>query len=166
MSSSGSTWVVNHKGNQMKKTLLAAVLLSLAGAASALEVGVTAGAETSGSDRNFAGVTVGQKFGAVGVTGGFERSTVGAVDQNRWSLTGSYDVVKLGVATVAAKAGGVFIDNRGNLADGYAWQFGVGVSYPLTKQVALTGDYRYQVGQSRVSAFDGNAFYVGVKYAF
>ena len=45
-------------------------------------------------------------------------------------------------------------------------QFGVGVSYPLTKQVSLTGDYRYQVGQSRVSAFDGNAFYAGVKYAF
>lgn len=150
----------------MKKTLLAAMLLSLAGAASALEVGVTAGAETSGSDRGFGGITLGQKFGAAGLTAGFERTTAGAVNQNRWNLTGSYDVVKLGAATVAAKVGGVYLDNGGKLEDGYAWQFGVGVAYPLTKQVSLTGDYRYQVGQSRVSSFDGNAFYAGVKYAF
>ena len=149
----------------MKKTLLAAMLLSLAGAASALEVGVTAGTETSGSDKAFAGVTVGQKFGAAGVTGGFERTTVGVNSQNRWSLTGSYDVLKLGSATVAAKVGGVFLDNSAAV-DGYALQVGVGVSYPLTKTVSLTGDYRYQVGQTRVNAFDGNAFTAGVKVAF
>lgn len=150
----------------MKKTLLAALLLAAAGAASAVEVGVIAGAETSRSDRNFAGVTVGEKFGSFGLTGGFERSTVGAVDQNRWSLTGSYDVVKLGPATVAAKAGVAYLDNRGAVEDGYAGQVGVGVSVPLTKAVSLTGDYRYQFGQARVNKFDGNAFYAGVKYAF
>jgi outer membrane autotransporter protein len=53
-----------------------------------------------------------------------------------------------------------------NTTDGYAALVGAGVSYPLNKQVALTGDYRYQAGQSRISSLNGNTISAGLKYSF
>ena len=60
----------------MKKFAIASLIALAATAASALEVGVTATRDYSGEpNRNGAGLTVGQKYGAVGVTAGFERFT-------------------------------------------------------------------------------------------
>jgi opacity protein-like surface antigen len=150
----------------MKKLAIASVLALAAASASAVEVGVNGSYDFGGAnDRPGAGITVGEKFGKVGVTAGFDRYTKGT-DQNKWSLVGSYDVATVAGATVAVKAGAMYIDNAGRVADGYAAVVGAGVSYPLNKTVALTADYRYQAGQSRVNTFDGSTLLVGAKYSF
>ena len=151
----------------MKKTLIAAaMLMAIAGSAMALDVGVTVGSSDVDSHQyqGFAGVTVGQQFGKFGAIAGYERTNVGA-GQSRYSLTGSYDVLTFGKATVAAKAGAVYLDNNG-VEDGWAGTVGAGVVYPLTKNVAATVDYRYQAGQSKVNQFNGNSLYAGLQYSF
>jgi hypothetical protein len=150
----------------MKKLAIASVLALAALSASAVEVGVNGSYDFGGSnERPGAGVTVGQKFGKMGVTAGFDRYTK-TTDQNKWSLVGSYDVATIAKTTVAVKAGAVYLDNTGSVANGYAALVGAGVSYPLTKTVALTADYRYQAGQSRVDQFDGSTISTGVKFSF
>lgn len=149
----------------MKKVILATVLSLAASAALAVEVGVN-GSYDFDSSRPGAGVTVGQKFGKFGVTGGFDRYTKGT-DTDKWSLVGSYDVFTVGKATVAAKAGAAYINNTGNtLKDGYAALVGAGVSYPITKELAGTVDYRYQAGQSKINSQNGSTVSAGIKYSF
>jgi opacity protein-like surface antigen len=150
----------------MKKLAIASVLALAAMSASAVEVGVNGTYSWGGPvDRPGAGITVGEKFGKMGVTAGFNRATKD-VDQDKWSLVGSYDVATIAKTTVAVKAGAAYLANTGNVADGYAALVGAGVSYPLTKTVALTADYRYQAGQSRVNQFDGSTVAFGAKYSF
>ena len=150
----------------MKKLAIASLLALAAVSASAVEVGVNGSYDFGGSnDRPGAGVTLGQKYGKFGVTAGFDRYTKGT-DQDKYSLVGSYDVATIATATVAVKAGAAYISNTGNVADGYAALVGAGVSYPLTKTVALTADYRYQAGQSKVNQFNGSTVALGAKYSF
>lgn len=149
---------------KLKLTLVAA-LLAASGIASAIEVGINAGRTFASDDRNSTGITIGQKTGAVGIEAGFDAFRSG-VDQNRWSLIGSYDVTKVAGATVAVKAGGAWLDNKGTTSDGYAALVGAGASYPITKQLALTADYKYQVGQKRVDQFNGGNIAAGLKYSF
>ena len=149
----------------MKKIVLATALVLAATAASAVEVGVTATRDYSGDNRNFGGITIGQKYGNVGVTAGFERSTVGSNDQDRYSLVAGYDVTKLGPVTVTPRLGVAFLDNQTS-ANGYAMTVGVGASVPVTKQVSVGLAVDRQYGQDRVSQFDGNRVTVGVKYSF
>ena len=148
----------------MKKVLLATLLSLAASAAMAVEVGVN-GSYDFDSSRPGAGVTVGQKFGKFGITGGFDRYTKGT-DTDKWTLVGSYDVFTVGKATVAAKAGAAYIDNTGTLKDGYAALIGAGVSYPITKDIAGTVDYRYQAGQSKINNQNGSTVSAGLKYSF
>ena len=148
----------------MKKMLLVALLTASLGA-SALEIGVTGTRDYSGVDRTGYGLTVGQKAGAVGVTGGFERFTTGTNDQDRYSLVVGYDVAKLGVVTVTPKVGVAYLNNQ-TTADGYAMTVGVGASAPVTKQVSVGLDVARQYGQDRVSQFDGNRVTAAVKYSF
>jgi outer membrane autotransporter protein len=109
--------------------------------------------------------TIGEKFGKMGVTAGFDRYTKGN-ELNKWSLVGSYDIATISKTTVAVKAGAVYLDNMSRVSNGYAALVGAGVSYPLTKTVALTADYRYQAGQSSVNTFDGSTVAFGAKYSF
>ena len=147
----------------MKKVILITALLASMGV-QAVELGVNASRDTANTDRTGYGITVGQKFGSFGVTAGFDQYKTGT-DLNKYSLVGSYDVTKIGAATVAVKGGVAYLDQKG-AADGYAALVGAGVSYPLTKELALTADYRYQAGQSRVSSLDGSTISAGVKYSF
>lgn len=149
----------------MKKIAIAS-LICLASAAMATEVSVTAsrGYALDGA-RNSAGVSIGNTYGAIGVAVGAERTSVGGNDQNRYSLTGRYDLVKLGPVTISPTVGLVALDNQTG-ADGYAVTVGVGASVPLTKSIAATVDVSRQYGQNRVQAFDGNRVTVGVRYSF
>jgi opacity protein-like surface antigen len=150
----------------MKKLAIASLLALTTLSASAVEVGVNGSYEFGGSgDRPGAGITLGQKFDKFGVTAGFDRYTK-TNDQDKWSLVGSYDVATVAGAVVAVKAGAVYLDNSGKVVDGYAALVGVGVSFPITKNIALTADYRYQAGQSNVSQFDGSTVLLGAKYSF
>ena len=149
----------------MKKIVLATAFALAAGAASAVEVGVTATRDYSGDNRNFGGVTLGQSYGKLNATLGAERSSVGGNDQNRFSLVGGYDVAKLGPVTVTPRLGVAYLDNQ-NSADGYALTVGVGASVPVTKKVSLGLAVDRQYGQDRVNQFDGNRVTVGAKYSF
>ena len=149
----------------MKKVLFA-TLATLALSASAIEVGVNGIRDYSGTaDRTGYGVTLGDKFGAIGLEAGYNRFTQGSNDQDRYSLVASYDVTKVGPVTIAVKGGVAYLDNQTG-ANGYAVTAGVGASVPVYKSLAATLDYRRQEGQNRVSAFDGNQVAVGLKYAF
>ena len=150
----------------MKKLAIASVLALAAVSASAVEVGVNGSYDFGGAnDRPGAGITIGEKYGKLGVTAGFDRYTKGT-DQNKWNVMGSYDVATVANTTLAVKAGAMYIDNTGRVADGYAALVGAGASYPLSKTVALTADYRYQAGQSRVNQFNGSTVAFGAKYSF
>ena len=149
----------------MKKSLLILALMSAIGSASALEVGVNGGYTYGGPDRATYGVSVGEKFGKVGVEATIDRSTKTNDDQNRFAVVGSYDVLSLGKATVAAKVGLAYLDNQRS-KDGFAASIGAGVSYDVFKDVALTADYRYQEGFKHEGRFDGNTLTAGVKFKF
>lgn len=149
----------------MKKFAIATVIALAATAASALEVGVTTARDYAGTNRNAVGVTVGQKFGAVGVTAGFDRATLGANDQDRYSVVAGYDVVKMGVVTVTPKIGAAYLNNQTG-QDGYAATVGIGASVPVTKQISVGVDIARQYGQDRVKSFDGDRVTVGVNYRF
>lgn len=149
----------------MKKIALATVLALAATMASAIEVGVTGNRDFAGTDRNGYGVTVGQQFGATSATLGFERFTAGTNDLDRYSLVGGYNVGKIGQMTVAAKAGVAYLQPQTG-STGYAALVGAGVSYPLNNTVSLTADYRYQLGQDRVDAYNGSTVSAGIKVGF
>ena len=149
----------------MKKFAIASLIATAAIAASAMEVGVTTTRDHGTADRTGAGITVGQKFGAVGVTAGFERFTKGTNDQDRYSLVAGYDVAKVGPVTVTPKVGVAYLNNQTG-QDGYAMTVGVGASVPVTKQISLGVDVARQYGQERVQAFDGNRVTVGLNYKF
>ena len=153
----------------MNKFIIAAVLaaaasVAAASVAAAAEFGVV-GAHDVNANRNSLGITAGNKYGDLGVTAGFDRTTAGEVDQNRYSLVTSYDLARLGPVTVDARAGVGYLDNNCG-ADGYVGLVGVGASLPVTNTVSVVADVTRQYGQSRVEQFDGNRVTVGVKYKF
>ena len=149
----------------MKKIAIASLLALAATAASAAEIGITGTRDYSGTDRNFAGITLGQSFGKLGVTGGFERSTVTNNDQDRFSLVAGYDVAKVGPVTVTPKVGAAYLNNQTG-ADGYAMTIGLGASVPVNKKISVGLDVARQYGQDRVSQFDGNRVTASVRYKF
>lgn len=150
----------------MKKFALATLIALAVGSASAVELGVTTTRDYSQSpDRNGYGISLGEKFGKTGVTGGFERYTKGAVDLDRYSLVVGYDVAKVGVFTITPKVGVAYLQPQVGQT-GYAATVGVGTSIPLNKTVSLTADYRHQIGQDRVNQYDGNTLTAGVKVSF
>jgi opacity protein-like surface antigen len=149
----------------MKKTLIA-TLVALATAASATEIGVTTTRDYSGAaDRTGYGITLGEKYGTMGVTAGVERFVQGSNDQNRYSLVVGNDIAKLGPVTVTPKIGVAYLDNQ-TTKDGYAMTVGAGASMPVATKVTLGLDVARQIGQNSVSQFNGNRVTVGLKYGF
>jgi len=149
----------------MKKLAIASLLALAAISASAVEVGVTAARDYAGTDRDAYGVTLGQSYGKVGVTAGFDRATKGTNNQDRYTVVAGYDVAKVGVFTITPKVGAAYLNNQIG-ADGYALLVGAGVSAPIASKVSLGLDYTRQYGQDRVNTFDGNRLTASVKYAF
>jgi len=149
----------------MKKLAIMAALTIAAISASAAEVGIRGTYSSADNMADSVGVTVGQRFGVSVAELGFDRTTRGDMNVNKWSAVGSYDFAKYSGVTFSAKAGTYFIDpSVGETGAGLS--VGLGASYPVAKKVAITGDYVYQYGASRVSFADGNYFTVGVKYSF
>jgi opacity protein-like surface antigen len=156
----------------MKKFAIATLMAVAMASAGAVEVGVVGG-ESFHTDlhaNNTMGLTLGEKFGKVGVTleadHNFSQKT--ATNADRYSLIGSYDVAKVGHANIAVKAGVDYLSQRSGstLPAGYGLLAGAGVTVPVTKQVSVTADYRYDAGQERVKAQNVNQVLVGIKYAF
>ena len=149
----------------MKKIAIASIIALAATAASALELGVSTTRDYSGVNRNGTGVSLTQRFGAVGVTTGFDRFTAGANDQDRYSVVAGYDAAKVGRFTVTPKLGVAYLNNQAS-ADGFAMTVGAGVSTPVTKTVTVGLDLVRQYGQDRVKASDGNGVKLGLTYKF
>jgi len=151
----------------MKKLVIMAALAVAAVSASAVELGVRGTFSSADNMADSVGVTVGQKFGKFGAEGAYDRTTRGTANVDRWSLVGSYDVVKLGPVMVAATAGVATINSDAkNSPSGGAMTVGANASLPLTKQLSLVGGYYYQSGADRISFADGNYFTVGAKFSF
>lgn len=148
----------------MKKLFAMTAIALAATTASALEVGVR-GVHTQESSPDMVGLTVTKRVGVLNVEAAVDRSTRGAQNVNRWSLTGSHDVAKVAGVTLAAKAGVAYIDPSVS-QNGVAALVGVGATYPLTKKVSLVADYAYQRAQYKVSDFSGNTVSTGIKVAF
>ena len=152
----------------MKKTLLAALLATLAISASALEIGVVGTGEfVKGSHHpvDGMGLTLGQHFGAFSATVEADRESTTNV--NKFALVGGYDVATIAGVTVTAKAGVAYLDNQTLVhSNRYAGVVGAGVSYPVAKSIALTADYRYQADRNAVHQLDGSTVSVGAKYSF
>lgn len=151
----------------MKKIVLTTLLAVATGVVSAAEIGVQGLRDYSGAtDRNGFGVTLGQNYGKVSATAGFERYTKGTNDLDRYSLTAGYDVAKVGKLTITPKVGVAYLDPQ-TTNNGWAGTVGVGASYAINKTVALTADYRYQSAiQNRVDNFNGSTVSAGVKVRF
>ena len=154
----------------MKKVLVALALsLGLIGTASAVNFGVNGGVMTGGNDGGLAGVTVGEKWGKVGVDAGFARGWGQDTTVDRWTLVAGYDVAKVSGVTVTPKIGYAYLDNSNtsiaNAApSASAGLVGVGASLPITKQISATADYAYQFsGNSNNNA---NVITAGLKYKF
>lgn len=154
----------------MKKVLLALALsMGLIGTASAIEVGVNGGVMTGGNDGGVAGVTVGEKFGKIGIDAGFARGWGQLTTQDRWTLVAGYDVAKVAGVTVTPKVGYAYLDNSNtsianSTPSASAALVGVGASLPITKQISATADYAYQFSGS--SNNNANVITAGLKYRF
>lgn len=148
----------------MKKTLIATTLALAVTAASALEVGVQVGRDFSTPNRNYGGLTVGQSVGPVTLTAGYHR-TATANDQNRWSLVGGYDLVKVGPVQITPTVGAAYLSNK-SMSNGLAMTVGAEASMPLTKNLEGVVDYSYQMGQTRVNQFNGSRVTAGLRYSF
>ena len=150
----------------MKKLAIASIIALAATTASALELGASVTRDYSGAEnRNGSGISLTQRYGAVGLTAGFDRFTKGSNDQDRYSVVAGLDLTKVGAVTVTPKVGVAYLNNQVG-QDGYAMTAGVGASVPVTKKVSVGLAVDRQYGQDRVSQFDGNRVTVGAKYSF
>jgi opacity protein-like surface antigen len=150
----------------MKKVILAVALALGSSLAMAADFGVYGG-RNMGSEQNLVGLSVGEKFGKFGVQGTFDRSTTQKIDVNRYTVSGSYDVIKLGPVQTNVRAGFAYLDPQsGKASNGGAGFVGAGIAYPVTKQVNLVADYAYQKGNNITKAYDGNIVTAGLKYSF
>lgn len=170
-----------YKGKHNMKKLLITAALAAAAVSSAFAGDVKVGDVTVDYGRpsvgarysyswesanwNMLGVTAGSKWDKIGVEGSFDRSTTGPSNVNKWGIVGSYDVYKLHGATIAAKVGAAYVTPSVSNA-GWLGVVGFGVSYPLSANTSLTGDYSYQNGSSVVSDYNGNVVSFGIKYSF
>jgi outer membrane autotransporter protein len=154
----------------MKKVLVALALsMGLIGTASAVTFGVNGGVMTGGNDGGIAGVTVGEKWGKIGVDAGFARGWGQDTTSDRWTLVAGYDVAKVAGVTVTPKVGYGYIDNSNttianNSPSASVAIVGLGGSLPITKQISATADYAYQFSGS--SNNNANVITAGLKYQF
>lgn len=150
----------------MKKALLALALTALTGTAAAVDFGIYGG-RNAGSEQNFAGFSVGQKYGRIGLQATADRSTTQVTDLNRYTASVSYDLVKIGAVQTNVRAGVAYLDPQATRStNGGAGFAGVGISYPVTKKVSAVVDYAYQKGNNITKAYDGNIISGGFKYSF
>lgn len=156
----------------MKKIAIATLLALVAATAGAVEVGIIGGESFHSNlhSNNTAGLTIGENFGKFGITAEADHnfSKKIAINADRYSLIGSYNVAKLGHAQIAVKGGVDYLSQRSgsNLPAGYGLLAGVGATVPVTGKVSATIDYRYDAGQARVKSENGSQVLVGIKYSF
>ena len=149
----------------MKKFLIAAMMALTAMSASAIELGINTTRSYADETSNGVGITVGQTYGKLGVSVGFDQFAQGSEDQNIFSLNGSYQLFKIGTAIIGATAGVAYLDNKTSV-DGYAMLIGANASIPVTKTVSFEIGVSRLYGQDRVKSSNGNNVTAGLTYSF
>lgn len=149
----------------MKKFLIATSLALASVAASAWTLGVHAGRDFSSTNQNTVGISAGTQLGAVSGTVAYDRTLGDGALQNRFSVVGGYQVIKVGPVAVSARLGGAYLNNVGQ-TNGYAMTYGAGLSMPVAKNVNAVLDVDRQHGQDRVDQYDGNRVNLGLRYSF
>ncbi len=142
----------------MKKFLTALAFVFAAGAASAVEVGVS-----HVFDYNL------DRSGArVAVSAGALNTSVTNVENKytRVAVGTGFNLVKVGNVTVGATVAGVYQDTVGAGANGYGITGGLSASVPLAKNVDLVGTLERFAGQERVNAYNGTTGTVGLVARF
>jgi outer membrane autotransporter protein len=159
------TQVIHNKRKIMKKLLIATILASAAGFASAADVTLSTGHNTA-TNQNMVGLsTTLAKSGALGVVVGADRSTSGVESVNRAHAALTADVAKVWGATVTTRVGAAFVDRSVN-ENGVVGVVGVSATYPLTKSVSAVADYSYQYANDRNRDLNGSIVAVGLRVAF
>ena len=159
------TQVIHNERKLMKKLIIATVLASAAGFASAADVTLSTGHNTA-TNQNMIGLsTTLAKSGPLGVVVGADRSTSGAENVNRVHAALTADVAKVLGATVTARVGAAYLDRSIN-ENGVVGVAGVSAAYPLTKQVSAVADYSYQYANDRSRDLNGGIVAVGLRVAF
>lgn len=147
----------------MKKLILASMLATVTGLASAADVTLVTG-RTGATDSNFVGVTTSVPLtGPWGVQLGLDRSTTGAVNTNRGTALLTADVAKVWGTTVTLKGGLSYVDRSTSESD-FVGLTGVGVALPLDTKMSLVADYAYQYAHGQIPA--GNIASVGLRIKF
>jgi opacity protein-like surface antigen len=146
----------------MKKIMIAVLSMLFVGSVQAVDLGVAV--MDSNHSKALPSFTVAEKWGKWGGQIGLDLNRTGQ-DWNRYSLTGSYDIFKLGRATFNARAGVAYIDNQYG-RDGYSSLVGAGVSIPVTKSVSWTADWAHQRAQDVIRQHNGQEVRTGLKFSF
>lgn len=147
----------------MKKIIAIAILAANIGAAQAFEV-TAQETHYAKSGVNTLGVVASQKFAGYGAQISAERDVSGKANFNRFAALGTYDLAQVGNFTVTGKAGVARVVAQN--VTGNAIVLGLGTQLPLSKNLSATADYSYQRGADSIRRLDGNAYSVGLKYAF
>lgn len=152
----------------MKKSLFA-VLMLVAGVASAADIGINGGGVTGKNAGGIVGITVGDHFGKFSVDAGLARGWQHNNTSDRWTLVGGYDIAKVAGVTITPKVGYAYLANSSTNASNRtpsasAALVGVGASLPITKTISATADYAYQASKNRNN--EGNIITAGLKYSF
>jgi hypothetical protein len=144
----------------MKKIVIAGMLASVFGVASAVEVSV-GGVYDSKAEKS--GVRVTASAGKIGSFTPIASYTHIDGVYNRYAVGGAYSIVGIGPVNLSATASGVYQDTPAGI-NGYGVTAGLKAQYDVTKNIAVIGTVERFVGQDRVS--DYNATVAGASVAF
>lgn len=146
----------------MKKFIIAGVLATAVGAASAVEVGV-GGVYDGKAEQYGTRVTVsGANFGLV-----TPKASATIINNlyTRYAVGADADVVAVGPVKLGVTAAGVY-QNSFDGADGYGVTAGLKATYDITKNIALTGGVERFYGQERIKSYNGTVTSLTVSYKF
>jgi hypothetical protein len=146
----------------MKKLLICAMLL--AGNAAAFEMGITTSSDKKVTSTGIYGA---QKFDKFSVQVGFDTFESSKFSVDRYSVLIGYDLFTFKDITTTVKIGDAYLEpSTKYLKYGHSVIQGVGVSYPVAKNVSVTLDYQKQRGETSVKVLSGEVIFVGFKYNF
>lgn len=150
----------------MKKAIVAATLSLMAMSASARELTLVGGFDYSEAESTIVGVGLSETYGMWTVAVGAERNVRDERDGDRVAVVVSHDLgLNVKGFPIVPKFGAAYVNPDG-IRSGYAWLVGVGTRYPVTETLSVGLDYRYQVGENDVRAWDGNQVLVSLNHKF
>lgn len=146
----------------MKKFIIAGVLASVVGVASAVEVSV--GGAYDYKAEQF-GTRVAVSAGKIGpVTPNASVTYINNV-YTRYAVGGDVSLVSLGPVKLGAGVSGVYQDSYTG-QDGYGVTAGLKANYDVTKNISVTGGVERFYGQDRIKSSNGTVASLAVSYKF